>query len=223
MGETNRGYERRTESGRGTDRLQFFSDAVFAIAMTLLVIDLTVPRLTRQTSADLWSALLEEWPSLLAYALSFLVISLSWRGHHAKFRFIGAYDRRLIGLNLLLLFFIAFVPFPTNVLSQYGSLVPAVVLYAASVAIITLLSTAVWVYAYRAKLTDESVDAGYFAWTVRNALPTPVVFLLSIPVAVLWSPQAAMWFWILAWPASIVVGLYEPKQGRASRNRGSAS
>jgi uncharacterized membrane protein len=216
MGEANRSYEKRSESGEGTDRLQFFSDAVFAIAMTLLVIDITVPLIKPETGKNLWIALVEEWPSLLAYALSFLVISLSWRGHHAKFRYIKRYDGRLITLNLLLLFFIAFVPFPTNVVSKYGDLVPSVVLYAATVAIITIVQPAIWVYAYRAKLTDESVDAGYFAWVFRNELSTPIVFLLSIPVAFLWNARAAMFFWILSWPLSVIIGRYEPK-ARADR------
>jgi uncharacterized membrane protein len=217
MGETNRGYEKRSESGEGTDRLQFFSDAVFAIAMTLLVIDITLPLVKPVTAGNVWKALLEEWPSLLAYALSFLVISLAWRGHHSKFRYIKRYDGRLITLNLLLLFFIAFVPFPTSVISEFGDLVPSVVLYAAVVAIITIIQPAMWVYAYRAKLTDESVDAGYFAWVFRNELSTPIVFLLSIPVAFLWNARAAMFFWILSWPLSVIIGRYEPRV-RADRS-----
>ena len=222
MGERNKGFEKRFESGEGTDRLQFFSDAVFAIAMTLLVIDITVPEVKNASGKTLWIALVEDWPALLAYALSFLVISLSWRGHHNKFRFIKRYDARLISINLLLLFFIAFVPFPTSVLSEYGDVAPAVVLYAATVAVITLAQAAAWLYAYRAGLTDESVDAAFFGWVLRNELSTPIVFLLSIPVAFLWNPRAAMLFWILSWPVSVILGAYEPKD-RASRSPGSAS
>ena len=211
MGQANREYEKRSESGEGTDRLQFFSDAVFAIAMTLLVIDIAVPTIKSETGENLWAGLLEEWPSLLAYALSFLVISLSWRGHHSKFRHITRYNGRLVSLDLLLLFFIAFVPYPTSVISRYGDLVPSVVLYAATVAIITIIQAAIWVYAYCAKLTDESVDAGFYAWVLRNELSTPIVFLLSIPVAFLWNARAAMFFWILSWPVSVIIGKYEPK------------
>ena len=211
MGATNRGYEKRSESGEGTDRLQFFSDAVFAIAMTLLVIDIDVPKLAHETGENLWSGLLKEWPSLLAYALSFLVISLAWRGHHSKFRHITRYNGRLVSLDLLLLFFIAFVPYPTSVISEYGDLVPSVVLYAGTVAIITIIQSAIWVYAYRAGLTDETVDAGFYAWVFRNELSTPIVFLVSIPVAFLWNARAAMFFWILSWPLSVIIGRYEPK------------
>src|SRR5690606_5136917 len=116
--------------GKGTERLEFFSDAVFAIAMTLLVIDIAVPDVSPE---KLDGALLDLLPKIFAYALSFAVIAVNWRAHFRRFRMITGYDRRLLSLNLLLLFFIAFLPFPTSLLSEYGGVTSAVVLYAGTV------------------------------------------------------------------------------------------
>ena len=211
MGEQNKRFDRFLTTGDSTDRLQFFSDAVFAIAMTLLVIDITVPTLQNPSDAELWSALLDEWERFFAYALSFVVIGINWTSHHKRFRLIPRYDGGLIRINLLLLLLVAFVPFPTSLISEYGSLVPAVVFYASTVAAISLVQMWTWIYAYRHKLTNESVTPEMFAYVVRSQLVAPVVFLLSIPVAFLVGGYWPLWFWFLNWPISVIVGRWEPK------------
>lgn len=191
-------YRRLFRSGEGTDRMQFFSDAVFAIALTLLVLDIRLPD---GGTDDLLAALVALWPQAFAFALSFAVIALNWMNHHAKFRVIPRFDGTLMRLNFVLLFLVAWVPFPTSVLSDYAPQAPAVVLYAASVAALSLAQLATWIYAYRAGLTTPDVDAALYRYVVLGTLPAPAVFLLSIPVAFV-APDVAMYCWIAIIPVS---------------------
>src|SRR5207248_1720487 len=98
-----------------TSRLEAFSDGVFAIAITLLVLEFGVDTATH----DLGSQLLHIWPSYLAYVTSFLTIGVIWVNHHALFDFVGRVDRALLFLNTLLLLVIAFTPFPTRLIAEF--------------------------------------------------------------------------------------------------------
>ena len=194
-------YRAVFERGESTERIEFFSDAVFAIAMTLLVLDIRLPA---GLGDDVAAGLAELVPEIFAYVLSFAIIALNWMSHHRKFRVISGFDTRLIQLNLLLLLLVAFLPFPTSVLAENRAQVASVVLYAATVAAISLAQLSLWVYARHAALLDESVDRGVFLYLARGLVVTPAVFLLSIVIALLWSPDAAMYSWLLLIPASIV-------------------
>ncbi|MGN6326442.1 TMEM175 family protein [Pseudolysinimonas sp.] len=188
--------------GRDTGRIEAFSDGVFAIALTLLVLDLRVPELHGRT---VWAAIVALWPQFLGYVLSFLIIAINWVFHHRKFRAIIRYDTRLIWINLAFLFFVALVPFPTSLLSEYAPDPAAVSLYAASVAILGLLATVLWQYAHRKGFLSPAVDRDLARFTTVNNLVVPVVFVASIPIALFWNAEIAMFFWIANWPVSIVV------------------
>ncbi|MER7841958.1 TMEM175 family protein [Streptomyces sp. NPDC096040] len=101
------------ESGR----LEAFSDGVFAIAVTLLILDIKVPKVGEHGS--LWRAVGEQWPSYAAYAVSFLVIGIMWVNHHQVFSYVARVDRTLMFLNLLVLMVVAAVPWPTAMLAEY--------------------------------------------------------------------------------------------------------
>jgi uncharacterized membrane protein len=198
--------------GEGTDRLQFFSDAVFAIAMTLLVLEIRLPE---GADDDLWGALGSIWPSFFAYALSFAIIGLNWITHHRKFRFIPRFDDGLLRINLFFLFAVAFLPFPTSVIADHGSETAAVVLYAVAVSSLSLLQLWIWVHAYRAGLMTKDVDEGIFRLVRRNLLPVPIVFLGSIPFA-FWLEGAATFIWILLLPVSLIVNRLPLGDGKAT-------
>jgi uncharacterized membrane protein len=96
-------------------RLETFSDGVFAIAITLLVLEFSVDAATQ----DLGKDLLHLWPSYLAYVTSFLTIGVIWVNHHALFEYISHVDRALLFLNTLLLLVVAFTPFPTRLIAEF--------------------------------------------------------------------------------------------------------
>ena len=105
-----------TGDEEGTGRLEAFSDGVFAIAITLLILEIGVPHVPADGS--LWRALRELWPSYLSYAISFVIIGVMWINHHNLFRDIARVDHYLLVLNLLLLMSISFLPFPTAVVAN---------------------------------------------------------------------------------------------------------
>jgi uncharacterized membrane protein len=225
-------YDRLFGTGEGTDRIQFFSDAVFAIAMTLLVLEIRLPA---DADEHLTESLLELWPYYLAYVLSFVITAMNWVSHHRKFRYITRFDTRLIQLNLLLLLIVAFVPFPTSVMAEHGDQTAAIVLYASTVASLSLAQLAVWVHAYRHGLMEKEVDRAMYLYVVMNLIPAPLVFLISIPLAI-FGPGWTPFFWILIWPVGVVLSrIVTPRIERATataatstraparRSRGSAS
>lgn len=190
--------------GRDTGRIEYFSDAVFAIALTLLVLDIHVP-VVKNPETQLLSAVLDLWPTFLAYGLSFAIIALNWVFHHRKFRAIVRYDTGLIWLNFVFLAFVALVPFPTSLLSEYAPARVSVVLYALEVAMLSVLQGAMWIYAQRRGLLARDIDDRLYWFVLRNNMAAPVIFLLSIPVALLApDPTWAMWFWILDVPAEMI-------------------
>jgi uncharacterized membrane protein len=191
------------------DRIVFFSDAVFAIAVTLLIVDLRVPDVPHvQAGRELRQAI----PQMAGFATSFAVVGLFWLAHHGLFRYIKGIDRPLVLLNLLFLGTIAFVPYPTALLSAAGDEVPATIFYAASMAAVGLAEAAVWLYAIRIReLALPGVSPAVRRWVLLRILRTPVVFLLSIPVALVW-PNLAKWLWLLIFVGGSVLRRFEPAE-----------
>jgi uncharacterized membrane protein len=182
------------ERGRDIDRVVFFSDAVFAIAMTVLALTLRLPAHT--TDRGVPHALRQALPSVYSYALSFAVIGLYWLAHHRIFRFINRLDTALLVLNLSMLGFVAFVPFPTSVLGDHGHTTAAVVFYASTMAMLGSLLAGLWAYAsHRARLIEENTDPGFVRHSLVRSLVVPIVFFVSIPIAFA-DPVAAEWFWL---------------------------
>lgn len=181
------------------DRVLFFSDAVFAIAITLLVVDLRVPNLPARL-IDAGQQLRAVEPRIFSFFLSFAVIGLFWTGHHSIFRYITALDRVLILINLLFLGTIAFLPYPTALLGAAGtSQAPATILYAACVGAAGLGELAIWLWAIRANLVPDTVPSQLRRYLAARMVRTPAVFALSIPVAVI-APGVAPYLWLALIP-----------------------
>jgi uncharacterized membrane protein len=131
-----------------TARIEAFSDGVFAIAITLLIIEIHLPG--REHAGGLGHELLRIWPSYLGYLTSFLTIGVMWINHHHVFSFISRSDRTMLLLNTLLLLLIAFVPFPTAVLAQFietDGARAAAALYGATMTITAITFFVWWRYA----------------------------------------------------------------------------
>jgi uncharacterized membrane protein len=195
---------------RDVDRLVAFSDGVFAIAITLLVISIEVPDVADK---DLGQALKDLSPQLFTYALSFFVIGLYWIAHHRTFRSLIRVDRTLLFINLLLLGFVALLPLPTEILGKYNDTTLAVVIYAASICTTGAISIALWRYIIHAGLTPPLSRDVVRLGTLRAGI-APAVFALSIPLAFA-SPEIAQLSWLLILPANAIV---ERRYGKDSYN-----
>ena len=129
------------------NRLEAFSDGVFAIAATLLVLELRVP----SDTTDLVGALFRVWPAYAAYLVSFLTIGIIWVNHHGLLEHCRRVDRRFLYLNLLLLIAVGIVPFPTALVGQYvlsqTGATPALVVYGLGGVLIAIAFTGVFLYA----------------------------------------------------------------------------
>ncbi|HEX9995407.1 MAG TPA: TMEM175 family protein [Acidimicrobiales bacterium] len=173
-------------------RLLALSDGVFAIAMTLLVLNLRVPAAVAEE--DVGRALRDTLPALGAYALSFVVIALFWLGHHRLFQFVARVDRALILLNLVQLGLVALIPFPTEVLGGYGDQRPAAAAYAVVLGLAGAVSALAWVHVLRAGLAHERVPRTELVHGVWRATTLAAVFLGSLPLAAV-SATLAEWSW----------------------------
>jgi uncharacterized membrane protein len=180
----------------GMERMLFFSDAVFAIVITLLALEIRLPGVGGLDDSGLRRALAELTPKFLAFVISFLVIGLFWLGHHRKFRFITRYDAVLLRLNLLMLMAVASVPFFTSVLSEsFGR--TAVVSYALIMMIVALLSVLMsWYGLRRGRLVDAAVSPQDRRLILAEPLKVAAVFALSILIAQ-WRTGLALWSWLL--------------------------
>lgn len=187
-------------AAEGTGRILALSDGVFAIALTLLVFGIAVP--AAASDAALPHELLRLWPRYLAYALSFLVIARFWVSHHVGFRLVARYDPALVWLNLLLLLFVAFLPFPTAVLGQHIGSPAAAVLYAASMVLLSGALAGCWWYAAgRERLLQPGVSPSKIRGVRARTLSGPVIFAATVPIALI-SPYAAEVLWFCTFPVA---------------------
>jgi uncharacterized membrane protein len=185
-----------TDEGLG--RLLALADGVFAIALTLLVIEITLPEGT--SDARLGAALVALGPRYFAYVLSFAVIARFWIAHRATFRYIRRYNDTLIWLNLLLLMLVAFLPFPTSVLGAHGNTPTGATFYGAVLVCTSAASGAPFWYASgRGRLLGSEVDRRLVRQSRINSLAGTLYFAATIPVALL-APYVAMGLWLLWFP-----------------------
>ncbi len=176
----------------GLDRILLFSDAVMAIAITLLVLDLKVP----EGPAGLGRALAALWPSYLGYLLSFFIIGNYWMSHHRLFRSIVRYDDRLVLLNLVFLFFAALIPFSTKLIALYPAARTAVAVYSLNILPLGLISHALTRHAYVAnRLIDPSSVPAAVLRQLNFSRRGMAVFLACLIVSVAFPPTFfPIWF-----------------------------
>ncbi len=183
-----------------TGRVEAFSDGVFAIAVTLLILEIKVPR--DVAAGALGIALVHQWPSFLAFLASFFTIGVMWMNHHRLFTLIGAADEVLIGINLLLLLGVTWVPFPTALLAEH-LITPnnhvAGVVYGATFFTMSLVFQLLWQYATRRPgiiLPEKRDEAQQIA---RQYIWGPLFYFAAILIA-LWSGTA-----VLIWSALVAI------------------
>jgi uncharacterized membrane protein len=188
-----------------TGRTEAFSDGVFAIAITLLVLEISVPA---EAFDDLWSSILHEWPAYLGYVTSFLTIGGIWLAHHGIFRRLRYANNHVMRINLLLLMAVSFLPFPTGLVAEAirdrSAERTAAIFYGVCLLAIAVLFSALWGAVARDRellkpdVTDDEVNAillatspsiGFYAATIGLAIVAPraaaIGYLLIALVGVL--------------------------------------
>jgi uncharacterized membrane protein len=172
-------------------RVEALSDGVIAIAITLLILEIKVPE---GAGEDLGHQLAEQWPSYVSYAVSFFVIGVIWLNHHALFAHLGRADRKLMALNLVLLFTIATIPWPTNLLATYmreggDAERLAALIYSGTMLAMGVAFGSLWSYAARDRrllgtdLSDEEIRRR----TLRFTIGAPF-YLVALLVALVSAP-----------------------------------
>jgi uncharacterized membrane protein len=111
------------ETGLSKSRIETLTDGIFAVAMTLLVLNISVPQISSHSAdivgTELLKRLFDLWPKILSYAISFLILAIYWSGHHRQFHYIKHSDRVLVWINIMFLMFISILPFSTSLLGEY--------------------------------------------------------------------------------------------------------
>ena len=188
------------ESRWGTSRTEAFSDGVFAIAVTLLVLDLAIPR---SEFDDPWLAIVHEWPAYLGYLTSFFTIGGIWLAHHAVFRRLEYINARVMRLNLVLLLVVSFLPFPTRLAAEAIRTTDAerafVIFYGLCFFLVSLSFGAIWTAVLRDRglLRPEVTDDEVQAITVATA-PNIGLYLAAIVLATFLPKVAALGYLVIA-------------------------
>jgi len=208
-----------------TSRLEAFSDGVFAIAITLLVLEIAVPE---SDFDDLWHGIGQQWPSYLAYVTSFVTIGAFWLGHHAVFRRLDSADDGVMRLNLLLLMLVSFLPFPTRLMAEglngpESTETTAVIFYGSILAMVSVASAALWRYiALHRDLLNENVSDAEVDLITNRTAPNILFYVAVVLLAVLAPKVAAVGYLVVA--VGSVMRQPGDRHSRAhGRSRGAAS
>ncbi len=209
------------EDQLGLERIVFFSDAVMAIAITLLAIDIRVPQVdpglaTQQLGAGL-SAIA---PRFMTFFISFLVIGIYWISHHRYFGYIKRYDARLILLNFLFLFFIVCMPFLASLLGQYVFVPVALIAYTVAIAALGLAMALIWWYASRGhRLIAPDFDPNTIRMINIRLFVAPVMFLVAVPFAYVSSTAVIIVWWLSPIAVLLATRLWGRRLRAAHRTR----
>ena len=182
-----------------TGRMEAFSDGVFAIAITLLVLEIGVPE---GSGDDLWGALLDQWPSYLAYLVSFATIGAVWFEHSVITEALSGATSVLIRVNLLLLLVVAFLPFPTILLAEYVGEPDAeriaVTVYGLNLLLASILVSTLWRYANRAGLVRVDLTDGEVRALSSRLTPSLVSYAVVIALGVFVPVVAVIGYLLIA-------------------------
>lgn len=172
-----------TSQWETTKRIETLVDGIFAIAMTLLVLNLSIPQLTGPVQdPNLQALLIKLLPKLFTYALSFVLLAIFWRINHNQFYYIKKVDTPLLWITILWLMFVALVPFSTSLTGEYGHLQSAQIFFDLNLLAIGLLSALTWYYATEKKFTNKKLsleDINRFR-KINMMLPIASLFAIAL-------------------------------------------
>jgi uncharacterized membrane protein len=180
-----------------TRRLEAFTDGVFAIAATLLVLDLSVNKLGKiVTNAELWNALYDMWPSILSFAISFGLLCLLWSTHTRQFEFIVHIDTPIVIINSLRLLGVVLIPFTTSLNSAYTDLLAGRILMPLNFFIVVLIGAIQWHYVTSRPSLTTPMDAARIKRSRTGGIIATVIAALVV-VAAIWFGSFAFFLFFL--------------------------
>jgi uncharacterized membrane protein len=185
------------------ERINGFSDAVFAVAITLLILTIEVPVVSN--ASELGSKLSALWPKFLGFLISFFIIGFFWVAHHLIFNYLKRLTPGLLWLNLVFLLFIVILPFSTDLMSEYNSSSTALMFYNANMALASLMLLLLWMYmSHDNRLIEEDFDPALRRHLLLIYLNMTIIFLISVAVAAV-NASASQYVYLLLIPNSFVL------------------
>jgi uncharacterized membrane protein len=180
-------------------RAESFSDGVFAFAITLLVLGVQVPELkTGSNNEELREALIRAIPQLVPYVTSFATIGIIWLNHHAMFHRVERVEHTTLTLNLLLLLVVAFIPYPTAVLSRFGALPASAFLYGAVLTLLGITYSLLWLHIVRRELGSTAKDKAEVRHKIWRNLTGPLVYSAATLIALRYPRVSVLIYFLLA-------------------------
>ena len=196
------------------ERIEYFSDGVFAIAITLLVIEIKVPNGEELHELGIWGTLRHLTPHFLSFFISFMVIALYWRSHLHNSTFIKSFDNKLLWLNVWMLFFIVLLPFSTAFYAENFTVNGAFIFYCTNLFFISLYNFLKINYIVKKEGFSDHLTPNLADWLKYRALTTIVIWLLSILVSFI-SPLISRFVFILIFVLLYFVDRHFKKVERA--------
>ena len=167
-------------TGIGKGRIEALADGVFAIAMTLLILEVKVPALLPDQIEELPNRLLQLWPKVAAFVISFLICGVFWVGHHAQLHFVRRSDRIFMWLNIVFLMAISAIPFSAALIGEYPQQPTAIRVYCGNLILAGFVLYAQLRYAAgRGQLFDHDIDARFITLGGQRILMGPAVYLVA--------------------------------------------
>ena len=204
----------REGTGVEFERLQFFTDAIYAIAATLIAVEIGIPTLKHHDSAhELLDMLGDKAPRIGAFFIAFAVLGFYWATNHRFTRALGAVTTTYVGVVLVYLAFVAFLPFPAGLMGEYVHNPIAVSSFAVAAALVSAMEVALFVVARRQALFQYAVSDDAARWAVIGSLAPVVLFLVSVPV-MFGNTWVGMGVWTLMVPIGAALERFRPDEFR---------
>ena len=176
------------------NRIETLTDAVFAVVMTLLVLDISVPQISSHYAAsgdvaigaELLKRLFDLWPKILSFGISFILLAIYWMAHHRQFHYIKHSDRTLIWINIIFLMATCLLPFSTSLLGEYGEQQISIIIYGGNSIMISLILCIQWWYAtsHHSRLVDENLDPVIKTTSSGRLVFGMIVYLIAIGIKI---------------------------------------
>lgn len=201
-------------------RIEALTDGVFAIVMTLLVLELSIPLISEPAvDAALSHRLLEMWPKYLSYVVSFLVLGLWWLFHHGVYENMKRIDARLLWFNLFFLMFVSLVPFSASLVAQYWDEKTSALIYGTNMILCYVLLTATANYATKKHLVEQKLDPVYARGEQRAQIRVFILIILAV-MASFFNSMISLLLWGLMSAFYIVVTLLGREGLQARKSTG---